>query len=78
MRSDNDVSGNETDILETSETLEDLENEAVEVSNTESTVMVDSNDYTVYMADVRGLLILEIVVLIAIGCIVAWTGAHHE
>lgn len=78
MRSDNDVSGNETDLLETSETLEDLENEAVEASNTETTVLVDGNDYTVYMADVRGLLILEIVVLIAIGCIVAWTGAHHE
>lgn len=78
MRSDNDVSGNETDILETTETLENLENESVEVSNTESTVMVEEPLYTAVLGDVRGLLILEIVVLIAIGCIVAWTGAHHE
>lgn len=76
----NDVSGNETNSSEDSETLDNTLNEALEgeSSETETTVLYESYDYTPILSDIRGLHVFECVLLLAIGCIIAWTGARHE
>lgn len=78
MRSD-DVSGNEKVIAEDSETLDNPENEVLEgETETDATVLYESYDYTPYLSDIRGTLVFVCVLLIAIGCIIAWTGARHD
>lgn len=76
----NDVSGNETISSEDSETLDNTSNEVLEgeSSETETTVLYESYDYTPILSDIRGLHVFECVLLLAIGCIIAWTGARHE
>lgn len=79
MRTNSDVFENETVTSEDSENMDITSNEVLsEVeSETEESVSV-VYDYTPTLNDLRGLLVLECVLLIAIGCIIAWTGARYE
>lgn len=77
----NDVSGNETSFSETSETLDNSENEVLDNSvseETEAVTVVEVYDYTSDFAILESLGFIEIAVMIAVGCIIAWTGAHRE
>lgn len=77
----NDVSGNEAPITETSENLDNSENEVLnnsESEETEAVTVVEVYDYSSDFAILESLGFIEIAVLIAVGCIIAWTGAHRE
>lgn len=77
----NDVSGNEAPITETSENLDNSENEVLnnsESEETEAVTVVEVYDYSPDFAILESLGFIEIAVLIAVGCIIAWTGAHRE
>lgn len=77
----NDVSGNETGTTETSEALDNAEDEIVdssEASDSEQTVLYEAYDYTSDLAVIKAEGFIMIAVLIAIGCIIAWIGARRE
>lgn len=80
MRTNSDVFENETVTSEDPENMDITSDEVLtdEESEMEESVVVDSYDYTPILNDIRGLLVLECVLLIAIGCIIAWTGARYE
>ena len=77
----NDVSGNETYFTETTEDMDNSEDEVVdnfESEETEAVTVFAAYDYTSDFAILESLGFIEIAVMIAVGCIIAWTGAHRE
>ena len=75
----NDVSGNEEVIAETSEDSNINQNEIVEEEASEEEIVSEVQiDYTSHFQMIEGLCFIGVTILIAIGCIIAWVGARYE
>lgn len=75
-----DVSGNEEVIAETSEDSNINQNETLEEEEAteEETVAEVQIDYTSHFQMIEGLLFINVTILLAVGCIIAWVGARYE